>query len=83
MEDEESRQRQVISVAQTIAMQAMELPAQERSRFIQRAVTAIRRDFDRKYGADPDTADAAQRLQQLIEELVGMIEASGGSVGRA
>ena len=83
MEDEESRQRQVISVAQTIAMQAMELPAQERSRFIHRAVTAIRRDFDRKYGADPDTADAAHRLQKLIEELVRVIETSGGSVGRA
>ncbi len=52
MEDEESRQRHVISVAQTIAMQAMELPRDQRARFIERAVTAIRRDFDRKYGAD-------------------------------
>ena len=83
MEDEESRQRHVISVAQTIAMQAMELPRDQRARFIERAVTAIRRDFDRKYGADPDTADAAHRLQRLIEKLVRMVEASGGSVGRA
>ena len=47
MEDEESRQRHVISVAQTIAMQAMELPRDQRTRFIERAVTAIRCNFDR------------------------------------
>jgi RIO-like serine/threonine protein kinase len=81
--DDEERQKLALGLAQTIAMQAMELPAEHRPKFIKRAVTVVRREFERKYVADPDTGEAADRLQALVETMVKLIEESGGSVGHA
>ncbi len=81
--DDEERQRLAVGLAQTIGMQAMELPANQRPEFIKRAVTAVRREFERKYVADPEIAEAADKLQALIETMVKIIEESGGSVGHA
>ena len=82
MADEKERE-QFLAVAQTIGMQAMELPPEQRVEFIQRAVTAIHRDYARKHGADPSTAEMAERLEKMIATLVQMIEASGGTIGHA
>ena len=80
--DHEERQ-QFLAMAQTIGMQAMELPPHKRPEFIKRAVTAIRRDFDRKHGADPSTAEIASKLETLTGMLVKLIEESGGTIGHA
>ncbi len=80
MEDEERRQL-AVGLAQSIAMQAMELPANQRPEFIKRAVIAVQSEFERKYVADPEIAEAANKLQALIETMVKLIEESGGSVG--
>lgn len=82
MADEMERE-QFLAVAQTIGMQAMELPPEQRLEFIHRAVTAIHRDYARKHGADPSTAEMAERLEKMIATLVQMIEASGGTLGHA
>ncbi len=81
--DDEERQKLAIGLAQAIAMQAMELQADQRPVFIRRSVTAVRREFERKYVADPDIAEAADKLQGLIETMVAILEESGGSVGHA
>jgi hypothetical protein len=75
--------RQLITVAQTIGMQAMELPAERRAEFIRRSVTAIHRDYAQKYGGDASTAELADRLEKLTATLVKLIEESGGSIGNA
>ncbi len=82
MDDEKVRE-QFLAVAQTIGMQAMELPPEQRVEFIHRAVTAIHRDYARKHGADPSTAEMAERLEKMIATLVQMMEASGGTLGHA
>ena len=81
MNDEE--RRQLITVAQTIGMQAMELPPEQRTEFIRRSVTAIHRDYAQKYGGDASTAEMADRLEKLTATLVKLIEESGGSIGNA
>jgi hypothetical protein len=81
--DDEERQRLIIGLAQTIAMQALELPADQRPQFVRRAVTAVRTEFERKYGPDPELAEATDKLQALIETMVALLEESGGSVGHA
>jgi RIO-like serine/threonine protein kinase len=81
--DDEERQRLAVGLIQTIAMQAMELSADQRPEFIRRAVTAVRREFERKYVADPGTAEMADKLEAMIKAMVQIIEESGGSVGRA
>ena len=82
MEDEQRKQL-VNGLAQTIAMQAMELPAPQRPEFIKRAVTAVRQEFEHKYGPDPETGEAVDKLQALIETMVRIIEETGGTVGHA
>lgn len=82
MADEKERE-QFLAVAQTIGLQAMELPPEQRLEFIHRAVTAIHRDYARKHGADPSTAEMAERLEKMTATLVQMIEASGGTIGHA
>ena len=52
-------------------------------KFIHHAVTAIYRGYAHKYGADPSTAEMAERLEKMTATLVQMIEASGGSIGHA
>ncbi len=79
--DDEERQTLAIGLAQSIAMQAMELPGAQRPEFIRRAVAAVRSEFERKFGGDPDLAGAADKLQALIETMVQLLEESGGSVG--
>jgi hypothetical protein len=64
-------------------MKAIDLPAEQRPRFIKRAVTVIRREFERKYVTDPDLGEAADSLQALVETMVKQIKESGGSVGHA
>jgi hypothetical protein len=81
--DDEKEREQFLAVAQTIGMQAMELPPEQRLEFIHRAVTAIHRDYARKHGADPSTAEMAERLEKIIATLVQMIETSGGTLGHA
>ena len=81
--DDEERQKLAIGLAQSIAMQAMELPADRRQEFIKRAVAAVRSEFERKFGGDPDLAEAASKLHALIETMVALLEESGGSVGHA
>ena len=81
--DDEERQRLIVGLAQTIAMQALEVPANQRQQFIKRAVTAVQTEFERKYGTDPNLAEAADKLQALIKTMVGLLEESGGSVGHA
>ncbi len=81
--DDEAERRQFVAIAQTIGMQAMELPPEQRLAFIKRAVTVIHRDYAAKHGADPSTADIADRLERLTATLVKMIEESGGTVGHA
>jgi hypothetical protein len=81
--DDESERRQFLAIFQTIGMQAMELPREQRLAFIHRAVTAIYRDYERKKEADPTTAEMAERLEKMSAALVRMIEESGGSVGHA
>jgi hypothetical protein len=46
-------------------------------------VMAIRREFERKYTADPVTAEMADKLRAMIEAMVQLIEESGGSIGHA
>ncbi len=79
--DDEERQRLIIGLAQTIAMQALELRADQRPQFVRRAVTAVQAEFERKYGPDPELTEAADKLQALIETMVALLEESGGSVG--
>ena len=81
--DDEERQRLAVGLIQTIAMQAMELPADQRPEFIRRAVMAVRREFERKYTADPMLTEATDKLQAMIEAMVQIIEESGGSIGHA
>ena len=81
--DDEKEREQFLAVAQTIGLQAMELPPEQRLAFIHRAVTAIHRDYARKHGADPSTAEMAERLEKMTAALVQMIEASGGTAGHA
>ncbi len=81
--DVEERQRLAVGLIQTIAMQAMELPADQRPEFIRRAVMAVRREFERKYTADPMLTEATDKLQAMIEAMVQIIEESGGSIGHA
>lgn len=81
--DDEKEREQFLAVVQTISMQAMELAPEQRMEFIHRAVTAIHRDYARKHGADPSTAEMAERLEQMTATLVEMIEASGGTLGHA
>jgi hypothetical protein len=81
--DDEERQRLIIGLAQTIAMQALELPHQGRQDFVKRAVMAVQAEFERKYGPDPALAEAADKLRTLIRTMVDLLEESGGSVGHA
>ncbi len=81
--DDEERLRLTIGLAQTIAMQALELPAEGRMTFIARAVTAVRTEFERQYGSDLHLGEATDKLSGLIETMVKLIEESGGSVGHA
>ena len=81
--DDEKEREQFLAVAQTIGMQAMELAPEQRLTFIHRAVTAIHRDYARKHGADPSTAEMAERLEKMTATLVQMIEASGSTIGHA
>jgi histidine ammonia-lyase len=80
---DEARQRLAVGLIQTIAMQAMELPADQRPEFIRRAVMAVRREVERKYTADPMLTEATDKLQAMIEAMVQIIEESGGSIGHA
>ncbi len=81
--DDEERKRLVVGLAQSIAMQALELPTEQRSKFIRRAVMAVRTEFERQYGAAPDMDEATSKLWALIETMVKLIEESGGAVGHA
>jgi hypothetical protein len=81
--DESKELEPFLAVAQTISLQAMELAPEQRSAFIHRAVTAIHLDYAAKHGADPSTAEMAERLETITATLVEMIEASGGSLGHA
>ncbi len=81
--DDEERQRLAVGLIQTIAMQAMELPADQRPEFIRRAVMAVRREFERKHATNPVLTEATDKLQAMIEAMVQIIKESGGSIGHA
>ena len=81
--DDEERQRLAVGLIQTIAMQAMELPADHRPEFIRRAVMAVRREFERKHTEAPILTEATDKLQAMIEAMVQIMEESGGSIGHA
>ena len=81
--DDKERQTLAIGLAQSISMQAKELPPNQRPEFIKRAVLAVRTEFERQCGADPAMDEAAHKLHALIETMVELIEESGGSVGHA
>ncbi len=61
----------------------MELPPEQRLEFIHLAVMAIHRDYVHRHGADPSTAEMAERLEMMTATLVQMIAASGGTLGHA
>ena len=82
--DHDERERlKILAISHMIGLQAMELPPEQRLEFIRQAVTAIHRVYAHKYGADPSTAEMAERLEKMTATLVQMIEASGGTLGHA
>ena len=76
-------QRRLIVLAQSLAMQAMEFPSDQRQAVIEQAVTQIRRDYEQEHGADPSTATQAHMLLALTQALMRIIEECGGQVGHA
>ena len=81
--DEDKQRRRLIAMAQNLAMQALELPPDKRQNAIVYAVGKIRRDYERKHGANPDTAEQARKLLELTRAMVKILEESGGTIGHA
>jgi hypothetical protein len=81
--EDEAEREQLIALAQTIGMQAMELPAEQRQKFIHRTIAAIHGDFARKHGTDPSTAEMAGRLAdfQTLSRSCGRSAADDKSRG--
>ncbi len=79
-------QRLATRIAQTIAIQAMELSPCERSGLIQREAEDWRSYYQQAL-SDPRAltyAEAfADRIEWLTDALVSTIEVSGGTLGRA
>ena len=82
MDTEQERER-ILGVIRTIAMAAMELPREKRQTFIERSVMMIRKNYERAYGSSPETADQAKKLLELTQEMVRILEESGGTIGHA
>jgi hypothetical protein len=57
--DDEERQQLIIGLAQTIAMQALELRLRDARTSSSAPVMAVQAEFERKYGPDPALAEAA------------------------
>jgi hypothetical protein len=83
MDPNAEQRQQLIGVAQTIAMQALELPPGKRLEFIQRTVTTIRSRYEEKHGADPSTTKTAEHLQAVTEAVMQILEEDGGQIGHA
>ncbi len=82
--DEDKQRRRLIAMAQALALQAIEVPADLRHDAIARTVEKIRRDYEHKHGLSPrDTAAHAHKLLSLTRAVVKTIETSGGTIGHA
>ncbi len=81
MDPNEEQRQQLIGIAQNIALQALELPAEKRLEFIHRTVATIRHRYERKHGADPSAAKTADKLQAMTQAVMQILEENGNQIG--
>ena len=81
MDPNKEQRQQLIGIAQNIALQALELPAEKRPEFIERTVAAIRSRYERRHGADPSAAKTADKLQAMTQAVMQILEEDGGQIG--
>ena len=81
MDPNEQQQRQLVGVAERIALQASELPPEKRLAFIKRTVTTIRVRYEGKHGTDTSIIKTADKLQAMTEAVMQILEEDGGLIG--
>jgi hypothetical protein len=81
MDPNEVQRQELIEIAQRIALQAIELPPEERPDFIQSTVATIRARYERKHGVNPSATKTAAKLQALTEVVMQILEEDGGQIG--
>jgi len=78
-----SNTERLMSVVNIIAMDAIELPPEERQAFIQKEVRETRELIEKSKGASPLANEFCEKLEEWITAAVRLMENSGGTIGRA
>jgi len=73
----------LMAVVNTIALDAIELPPEERQAFIQKEAQETRQLIAKSKGASPLADEFCEKLEQWIAAAVRLMENSGGAIGRA
>jgi hypothetical protein len=83
--DKQQQAERIQKIVDTIALNAIELPPDDRPAFIEGEIARVREAFRRTYEADPRLATYAMELvdqmDQWTREQIQALEAGGGKTG--
>ena len=66
-----------------LARRAMQLPPTERYAFIMDEIVAVRVAYEDKHGRHPNISELDRNLRAWAQNLVNLLEGSGGTTGHA